>query len=119
MINSVYSEIEASQVGKSLDAHTRSTRCVINHVLPSFESIKINTRYGDYTIGIDSSASYLLNGKINYGRIIGRITYPESGHVNTSPRRFCIRSNGHVGINPDPSASVQVVAKCASVILDK
>ncbi len=115
VVNSSYSGITADELSKKLEADTRYTNCKIEYMPPTFESVNVESSYGGYKIGLDKNASYELDGEASYAKI----SYHDSGgKVSRIQENNSMKVYGRVGTNENPSASVKIKTRYASVRLD-
>ena len=88
----------------------------INRMPVDFESVKINSSYGNHRIGIDAQASYRLDGYAKYCNI----NYPENNaRVNRISQNHELEVNGIIGDNQDPESVVTVSSNYANVRLTR
>jgi len=114
VINASYSKINVDELSKKLEADTKYTNVSIDHMPASFEGININTKYGTYKIGIDSDASYNLDGDAGYSKIY----YPDSDNVSRIQENTSMKVYGTVGAKSNPDADVNITTKYGNVKLN-
>ncbi len=116
VVKSSYSDIEADELSKKLEADTRYSKCEIEYMPPTFESVNVEAKYGGYKIGLDEKASYELDGETSYAKI----TYHDNSgsKVSRIQESNKMKVYGNVGADENPSATVNVSTSYASVRLD-
>ena len=114
VVNTKYSDINVDELSKKLEAESNYSNCVIEYMPPTFESIHVETSYGGYKIGLDEKASYELDGQASYGKI----SYHDGDRISRIQESNSLKVYGTVGTNENPSATVKVSTRYASVRLD-
>lgn len=115
IFSGAYGTLRFDQVNKTLKLDMKYTGCSVNYIPSGFEKIIIENRYGGIKLGIDSNASYKIDGYAEYAKIhipsgsklIQRI------QVNTK-----LTIIGLVGTDPNTSSVVKINTKYGSVRLD-
>ena len=69
-----------------------------------FEKIAINSRYGNYKIGIDKDASYSIEGHARYGNI----NYPDNEEVDATKDKNELKVKGFVGSDRSSGSAVSI-----------
>ena len=108
-----YTSYNIEQVDKKIDLETRYGSCKINYVPENFESIKIDSKYTDITIGIDPDASYHLKGEAEYAKI----HYPEGGRVSFISENNEMSVSGFVGKDENTKSKVVIYTKYGNIRL--
>ena len=114
VMNTSYSGIKMEVLEKKLSVVARYTDFRIENMPATFESIDIESRYGNIRVGLDPQASYKLDGEAGYSKIY----FHDTGRVSKIQESNSMTVNGTVGTDPDPSATVKVVTKYGNVKLD-
>jgi hypothetical protein len=109
-----YGSLKFDQLNKTLKLDMKYTSCRINYIPSGFEKINIENRYGDIKLGIDSNASYKIDGNAEYARI--RI--PSGSKVSRIEENTKLSINGLVGTDPNTSSVVKINTKYGSIYLD-
>ncbi len=109
-----YGSLKFDQLNKTLKLDMKYTSCRINYIPSGFEKINIENRYGDIKLGIDSNASYKIDGYAEYARI--RI--PSGSKVSRIEENTKLSINGLVGTDPNTSSVVKINTKYGSIYLD-
>ncbi len=109
-----YGTLKFDQLNKTLKLDMKYTSCRINYIPSGFEKINIENRYGDIKLGIDSNASYKIDGYAEYARI--RI--PSGSKVSRIEENTKLSINGLVGTDPNTSSVVKINTKYGSIHLD-
>jgi hypothetical protein len=109
-----YGHITISELKGKLQLDTKYTDVSIDKIPDGFESIKVNNSYGTCRLGIESNASYKLNGYSKYCNII----YPENGaRVSKFDENNEVKVNGTVGANGNATAEVSVTSHYGNIKL--
>ncbi len=114
VISTSYSNIRIDEITDKLKVESKYTDVNIRRIPSGFESIKINSSYGNMRIGIEPDASYRLDG---YGKYCD-IKYPEtSSQLNRIHENNELRINGTIGRDQNPKATVSISSTYGSVRL--
>lgn len=107
-----YSNFQINSIAKKIDLNVKYTDVKVNMVPKSFESIDINNQYGKVNIGIETGASYRLDGVAKYTNI----DYPsDNARLNRISENTKLTVNGTIG--NDPKATVKVNTEYGGVKL--
>lgn len=110
-----YTDYKFEKVNKKLILGNKYGNCEVITIPSGFEKIEIDSKYGTVKLGIDSDASYKLNGEAGYGKI----TFPSAGRVSKISSSNSFTVEGVVGTDPNPTATVKILTKYGSVHLIK
>jgi hypothetical protein len=103
VISGKYSNFQINSIARKIDVNTQYSDFKVNHVPKNFESIEINNRYGKVNIGIESGASYRLDGLARYTNI----EYPnDNARLNRISENTRLTVNGTIGNNPKATVKV-------------
>jgi hypothetical protein len=114
VIEAGYSDIKIKEIDKKLSSNTNYSDCTVDKIPAGFESIAVDTRYGNYRLGIDKAASYQLDGYAGYAKI----SYPETGNVSRISENTSLKLSGTVGTDSNTASTVKVNTKYGGVRLD-
>jgi hypothetical protein len=109
-----YGSLKFDQLNKTLKLDMKYTSCRINYIPSGFEKINIENRYGDIKLGIDSNASYKIDGNAEYAKI----HIPSGSKVSRIEENTKLSINGLVGTDPNTSSVVKINTKYGSIHLD-
>jgi hypothetical protein len=109
-----YGTLKFDQVNKTLKLDMKYTSCRINYIPSGFEKINIENKYGGIKLGIDSNASYKIDGNAEYARI----HIPSGSKVSRIEENTKLSINGLVGTDPNTSSVVKIYTKYGSIHLD-
>ncbi|MBE9511245.1 MAG: hypothetical protein IMY71_10225 [Bacteroidetes bacterium] len=109
-----YGTLKFDQVNKTLKLDMKYTGCNINYIPSGFEKINIENRYGGIKLGIDSNASYKIDGYAEYAKIY----IPSKSKVSRIEENTKLSINGLVGTDPNTSSVVNINTKYGSIHLD-
>ena len=109
-----YGAIKSDKVNKTLQLNMRYTGCNIDYIPSDFEKIEIENRYGGIKLGIDSNASYKIEGYAEYAKIY----IPSGSKLSRIEENTKLTINGLVGSDPNTSSVVKINTKYGSVHLD-
>lgn len=105
VITTAYSNIKLNELSAKLQVESKYTDVNIGKVLSGFETVKINSSYGNYRIGIEDEASYRLDGYAKYCSI----NYPEDkARINRISENNELRIDGVIGENQNPRSEITV-----------
>jgi hypothetical protein len=110
-----YTETNIGVLTKKLSYDGSYGSFSIERIPAGFESVDVETHYMGVRLGIEESASYKLDAKVNYGGL----KYNEDNFKN---QRRIVENNsnevtGIIGKEESPSASVNIIASYGSVKL--
>jgi hypothetical protein len=109
-----YGHFTISDLSGKLQADTKYTDLIVDHISAEFEGIKITNSYGTYKLGINPTASYRLNGYSKYCTIV----YPENNaKVNRFNENNEMKVNGVIGNSQNPKAEVSVSSHYGNIRL--
>ncbi len=111
----IYTNFKFETIGKKLSVETKYSDFIVNYMPIDFEIIKINNNYGSYKIGIDSDASYIIDGYGKYSKII----YPTISTVNRTQENDEVKVIGLIGNNRNTTSAVKIDTKYGNIKLSK
>jgi hypothetical protein len=114
VVEAKYTDFKVNRVNKQIDLESKYGDFDVNTVPRDFKKIKIDNSYGQIDIGIDSDASYRLEGEAQYTSI----DYPDTGRVNRIEKNTEVRVSGIVGNESNPKSVVEVDTRYGKVDLD-
>jgi hypothetical protein len=114
IFSGAYGAIKSDKVNKTLQLDIRYTGCNIDYIPSGFEKIDIENRYGGIKLGIDSNASYKIEGYAEYAKIY----IPSGSKLSRIEENTKLNINGLVGSDPNTSSVVKINTKYGSVHLD-
>lgn len=98
-----YSNFQINSIARKIDVNLQYSDLKVNQVPKSFESVQVDNRYGKVNIGIESGASYHLDGFARYTNI----EYPtENARLNRISENTRLTVNGTIGNNPKATVKV-------------
>jgi len=109
-----YGAIKSDKVYKTLQLDMKYTGCSIDYIPSGFEKIIIENRYGGIKLGIDSNASYKIDGNAEYAKIYT----PSGSKLSRIEKNTKLSINGLVGTDPNTSSIIKINTKYGSVHLD-
>lgn len=109
-----YNTLKFDQLNKILELDTKYTNCSVDYIPAGFEKINIENKYGGVKLGIDSNASYKIDGKAEYAKIY----IPSGSKVSRFEENTRLSISGLVGADPNTSSVVRINTKYGSVHLD-
>ncbi len=114
VFTAAYGSLKSAQVNKTLQLDVKYTGCSVEYIPSGFEKINIENKYGGIKLGIDSNASYKIDGYAQYAKI--RI--PSGSKLSRIEENTKLTINGLVGTDPNTSSVVKINTKYGSVHLD-
>lgn len=115
VFSGAYGTLKFDQVNKTLKLHIKYTGCSVDYIPSGFEKINIENKYGGIKLGIDSNASYKIDGKAEYAKIY----IPSGSKVSRIEENTKLSINGLVGTDANTSSVVNIYTKYGSVHLHK
>ena len=115
VVNAGYSDIQVDELSKKLETDTKYGNVKIEYMPPSFESVNVSSSYGGVRIGLDEKASYEMDAEASYGKIS---YHDNGGKVSRIQESNSMKVYGTVGSDQDPTATVKVKTRYASIRLD-
>jgi len=109
-----YGTLKFDQVKKTLKLDMKYTGCNVDYIPSGFEKIDIENRYGGIKLGIDSNASYKIDGYAEYAKI----HIPSGSKLSRIEENTKLTINGLVGTDPNTSSVVKINTMYGSVHLD-
>lgn len=115
VIDQGYSNVNIGSLSKKLDLTAGYGSFNVDRVEKDFESLEVDTRYANVTLGIDESAKYDLDAKTSYGGL-------KYNNDNFHVRRRIIENtsseiSGTVGSQESPGSSVKIKSSYATIKL--
>jgi hypothetical protein len=103
VVEGKYSNFQINSVSKKVDLNIKFTDFKVNSMPKTFQSVSVNNQYGKVSIGIESGASYKLDGVAKYTNI----EYPsENARLNRISENTRLTVNGTIGSNPQATVKV-------------
>lgn len=112
-INSKFTNINAERLNKRLEIEASYGGVGVDKIPAGFETLKVNSSYGNITLGIEPTASYMLTGYAAFGKI----NFPSTGRVNLISGNTDTRVNGFVGTNEKTKSEVIITTRFGNVNL--
>ena len=113
VFTAAYGSLKSEQVNKTLQLDTKYTGCSVNYIPSGFEKINIENKYGGIKLGIDTNASYKIDGNAEYAKI----NIPSESRLSRIEENTKLSLNGLVGTDPNTSSVVKIYTKYGSVHL--
>lgn len=114
VFSGAYGTLKFDQVNKTLKLDMKYTGCSVNYIPSGFKKIIIENKYGGIKLGIDSNASYKIDGYAEYATI----QIPSGSKLSRIEENTKLTINGLVGTDPNTSSVVKINTKYGSVRLD-
>ncbi|MCD6566871.1 MAG: hypothetical protein J7K53_13115 [Bacteroidales bacterium] len=114
VFSAAYGSLKTEQVNRTLQLEMKYTGCKVDYIPSGFEKIIIENRYGGIKLGIDSNASYKIDGNAEYAQI----HIPSGSKLSRIEENTKLSINGLVGTDPNTSSVVKINTKYGSVHLD-
>jgi len=115
VFTAAYGSLKSEQVNKTLQLNMKYTGCSVNYIPSGFEKISIENKYGGIKLGIDTNASYKIDGNAEYAKI----HIPSESRLSRIEENTKLSLNGLVGTDPNTSSVVKIYTKYGSVHLDE
>ena len=112
IINSMYTGITVDKLNTKLNLINGYGGVTVKQVPAGFESITIENKYAGIKLGIESDATYKLNGKARYSNI----NHPD-GKLNKTRENTSYEVNGTIGNSENPKSSVRIDSSYGNVNL--
>lgn len=114
VISTAYSNVKIDELTDKLQIESKYTDVNIRRIPSGFESVKINSSYGNMRIGIEPDASYRLDGNCKYCDI----KYPENNSkLNRIHENNELKVNGLIGRDQNTKSTVSISSTYGSVRL--
>lgn len=115
VIDQGYSNVDIGSLAKKLVLTAGYGSFTSDNVPDNFESLEVETRYANVTLGIDESADYNLDAKLSYGGI-------RFNDENFNVKRRIVENTsteivGTVGDEESPESSVKIRSSYATIRL--
>ena len=114
VFTAAYGSLKCKQVNKTMQLDMKYTGFSVDYIPSDFEKIHIENRYGGIKLGIDSNASYKIDGYAEYAKIY----IPSGSKLSRIEENTKLSINGLVGTNPNTSSVVRINTKYGSVHLN-
>ncbi len=108
-----YSNFKFNEISKKLQVESKYSDFKVDHMPAGFDKIRIENKYGKYKIGMDSKASYKIDGYARYSKIL----YPESTDVSLIQKNNEMTVKGLVGKDPNTESTVNINTSYGNVRL--
>ena len=112
-----YTGIKVGTLTNSLKFESNYGALTIDNITNGFESIEVDTRYSNVTLGIANNASYELNGEARYGGI--KYDNNNFNFTKKIQERNTLTIAGVNGKDSSPKAKIKIEAAYATVNLVK
>ncbi len=109
-----YSNFKFKEVKEQFHIESKYSNGRVEYVPPAFEQINIESAYGKFNIGIDPSASYILEGEADYSKI-----YYVDGpwRIQRIEKGTSLEVDGIVGKDETTSSTVEIETRYGDVNL--
>ncbi|MFO7656528.1 MAG: hypothetical protein R6W78_05635 [Bacteroidales bacterium] len=97
-----YTNFKVQEITDKLVAETKYSDFIVYKIPAAFESIKVISSYGNYSLAIDQGASYHIEGYAKYAKI----TIPDNARVNRFNENNEQKISGLVGTDSNTRAKV-------------
>ncbi len=98
-----YSNFQINSITRKIDVNMQYSDFKVNQVPKTFESIEVDNRYGKINLGIESGASYHLDGFAKYANI----EYPsDNARLNRISENTRLTLNGTIGTSPKSTVKI-------------
>jgi len=111
-VNSMYTGYKIDRILSGLTLTNGYGEFRVSTIPASFKSIKVSSRYAGIKLGIESGASYKLDGSVRYCDL----KHPE-GRFNRSKEDNSYEVHGNVGNSDSPKATVSIESSYGNVSL--
>ena len=108
-----YSNFKFNEISKKIQVESKYSDFKIDYMPAGFDKIRIENKYGKYKIGIDSKASYKIDGYAKYSKI----HYPENSDVSLIQKNNEMTVKGLVGDDPNTESTVNINTSYGNVRL--
>jgi hypothetical protein len=103
VVEGKYSNFQINSVAKKIDVNIKFTDIKVNTIPKTFETIEVDNQYGKINLGIESGASYHLDGVAKFANI----EYPnENARLNRISENTQMSVNGTIGSSSKSSVRV-------------
>jgi len=113
VIETDYSKIDVDELDKKLEMDIKYTSVDIDYIPAGFQEINIENKYGKIEIGIDSQASYHIDGEAGYCKI----HHHSPASVNRIEEHTEMNVSGLVGTDQSTTSQVVIETKYGNVDL--
>lgn len=110
--NSMYTGIRISKLASALSLTNGYGNFTVETIPASFKNIKVSSRYASVRLGIESGASYKLDGNVRYCDL----KHP-GGKLNRMREDTTYEVHGTVGSSDSPAAAVTIESSYGNVSL--
>lgn len=111
---SKYTDFKFGQLDKQLDIVSKYGDVKVDKIKKGFEKIKIDNGYGQIRLGIESGASYHLDGVADYANI----KYPSGYNLNKIEKNTEMKVSGIIGEDKETNSEVIIQTKYGNVKLE-
>jgi len=113
LTTTAYSNFKFNEVIKKLQVESKYSNFKVDYMPADFDKIRIDNKYGNYKIGIDSKASYRIDGYARYSKI----HYPENSDVSLVQESNEMTVKGLVGNDQNTNSTVNIITSYGNVRL--
>jgi hypothetical protein len=114
VITTAYSNIKVDELSAKFQVESKYTDVNVGRIPAGFETVKINSSYGNYRIGIEDNASYRLDGYAKYCNI----NYPDNNsRINRIEENNELTVDGVIGGKQTPRSEVTVSSSYCNIRL--
>ena len=113
LTTTAYSNFKFNEIIKKIQVESKYSDFKVEHMPEGFDKIRIDNKYGKYKIGIDSKASYKIDGYARYSKI----HYPENSDVSLIQKDNEMTVKGLVGNDPNTESTVNISTSYGNVRL--
>lgn len=115
LTTTAYSNFKFNEISKKMQVESKYSDFKVENMPSDFDKIRIENKYGSYKIGVDSEASYIIDGYAKYAKI----NYPENAKASLEKDNNETWVNGLVGDNQNTESTVNIKTSYGNVKLIK
>jgi hypothetical protein len=115
LTTSGYSNFKFNEISKKIQVESKYSDFKVDYMPAGFDKIRIDNKYGKYKIGIDSKASYNIDGYARYSKII----YPENANVSLIEKSNEMTVKGLIGSDQNTNSTVNINTSYGNVRLSE
>lgn len=113
LTTTAYSNFKFKEISKKIQVESKYSNFKVDYMPAGFDKIRIDNKYGSYKIGIDSKASYKIDGYARYSKI----HYPENADVSVDKESNEMTVKGLVGNDQNTGSTVNITTSYGNVRL--
>lgn len=117
VVSAGYSNYKIDEVSKKFQIESKYTHVKVDYIPADFEQISIENAYGGFKLGIDESASYILDGEADYCKIY--YSDDDNSKINRIIENNEMNVSGTVGKNSNTNSVVDIETRYGNVKLVK